>query len=131
VVAQINESLFLDVLDPPDVEQTEFGPDMKRWLSNIVDIVNANFISLSNAFEFLITSSGIDVGGSGAGPINVTVTGLTASGFVNVSLISTTNPGVTIASVVPGLNQFSITFSANPGASAIIVYQAYMVNPQA
>lgn len=130
-MAQINEPIFLDVLDPPDVDQTEFGPDMKRWLSNIVDILNANFISLSNAFEFLITSSGINIGGSGSGPINVTVTGLTPGGFVVANIISTSNPNITIASIVPGTNQFSITFSADPGASAIIVYQAYMVNPQA
>jgi hypothetical protein len=130
-VAQINTQLLLDVLDPPDVEQTEFGPDMKRWLSNIVDVINSNMNSISNAFEFLITSQGIDVGGSGAGPITVSVIGLTPSGFVRVNLISTTNPNITIASVVPGTNSFAITFSADPGASAIIVYQAFIANPQA
>ena len=130
-MAQINTQLLLDVLDPPDVEQTEFGPDMKRWLSNIVDVINSNMNSISNAFEFLITSQGIDVGGSGAGPITVSVIGLTPSGFVRVNLISTTNPNITIASVVPGTNSFAITFSADPGASAIIVYQAFIANPQA
>jgi hypothetical protein len=122
--------ILLDVLDPPIEEQTQFGPDMKRWLSNIVDIINANFVAISNAFQFLITAAGIDIGGMGAGPITVNVVGLTAQGFVNVSLISTTNPNVTITSVVPGLNSFEITFSSDPGASAIIVYQAYIANPQ-
>lgn len=127
----------LDVLDPPDVEQTQFGPDMKRWLSNIVDIINANFTTienditaLNNAMSFLIEAKGVDIGGSGAGPITVNVIGLTANGFVNVTLVSTTNPGITIVSVVPGLNSFAITFSSDPGASAIIVYQAYIAPPQ-
>lgn len=119
----------LDVLDPPDVEQTEFGPDMKRWLANIVDIINASFATLNNYTANLITAAGINIGGMGAGPITVTVVGLTASGFVSVNLISSSNP-VTISSVVPGNGSFAITFSGDPGASAIIVYQAFTANPQ-
>ena len=119
----------LQVLDTPDVEQTEFGPDMKRWLSNIVDIINDDLILLNNAFANLITSNGIDVGGGGAGPLVVSVIGLTPSGFVNATLISSSNP-TSISSVVPGTNQFSITFTADPGASAIIVYQAFIAQPQ-
>ncbi len=130
-MAQTRNSLLLDVLDPPDVEQTQFGDDMKRWLANIVDIINANFSALNNTFAFLITSNGIDIGGGGAGPINVPVIGLTSNGFVNAQIISTTNPGVIITSLVPGLNGFDVTFSADPGASAIIIYQAYTENPQA
>lgn len=132
---EINDPITLNVLDPADVEQTEFGPDMKRWLSNIVDIINSNFALINNTFTNFITSLGVDIGGGGAGPITVPVVGLTPNppitgGFVNVSLISTTNPNITIASVVVELNQFKITFSADPGASAIIVYQAYIANPQ-
>lgn len=118
----------LEVLDTPDVEQTEFGPDMKRWLANIVDIINANFSTLNQYANNLITAAGVNVGGAGAGPITVNVIGLTASGFVNVNLISSSNP-VTILTVTPGLNSFDITFSADPGASAIIVYQAFISQP--
>lgn len=118
----------LDVLDPPDVEQTQFGPDMKRWLSNIVDIVNASLASLNNAFAFLITATSANIGSSGAGPLTVVVTGLTPSGYVFVNLISSSNP-VTVLNVTPGTNQFTITFSADPGASAIIAYQAYTAQP--
>jgi len=124
-VAQIN----LDVLDPPDVDQTNFGPDMKRWLGNIVDIINASFSTIEQALNDQIATGITDVGGGGAGPLTVTVAGLTPSGFVSVGLQSSTNP-VTIVSVVPGTNSFSITFSADPGASAIIVYQAYTAQPQ-
>lgn len=119
------EQTSFDVLDPPIVEQTKFEPDMKRWLSNIVDVINANFNLLKN----MIAVAGVDVGGGGAGPISVTVTGLTSSGSVNVNLISTTNPGVTISTVTPTTNAFNITFSADPGASAIIVYQAFTQSP--
>ena len=120
----------LEVLDTPILEQTNFSPDMQRWLGNIVDIINANFTTLMQSFSNIITAQGIDVGGSGAGPINVTVTGLTPSGYVNATLISTTNPNISIANVVSGTNQFAITFSGDPGASAIIVYTAFTKQPQ-
>ena len=113
--------LDLNLLDAPDVEQTEFGPDMKRWLANSVDIINAWL----QAFADLIQAAGVDIGGGGAGPITVPVIGLTADGFVNARIISTSNAGITISTVTPGLNGFDITFSADPGASAIIVYQAF------
>lgn len=119
----------LNILDTPDVEQTQFGPDMKRWLANIVDIINANTATLTQTIEHLITSAGINIGGSGAGPISVTVVGLTTGGYVSAQLISSSNP-VTILSIVPTTNAFAITFSADPGASAIIVYTAFTVQPQ-
>ena len=119
----------LNAVDSPILEQTQFGPDMKRWLSDLVDIVNNNFIILNQAFTNLITSAGIDVGGAGAGPLSVSVVGLTSSGYVNVTLISSSNP-VSVLTVTPGTNAFDITFSADPGASAIIVYQAYIARPQ-
>jgi hypothetical protein len=124
VAQQIN----LEVLDTPDVDQTQFGSDMKRWLSNIVDIINANFTTIANVFSSLITTQSINIGGSGAGPISVTVTGLTSSGFVTATLISSSNP-VTILSIAPTTNAFNITFSGDPGASAIIVYQAFTAAP--
>ncbi len=119
----------LDVLDPPILEQTKWGPDANRWLSNIVDIINASFNTINQAFANLLAIGQIDIGGSGAGPITVTVTGLMATNFVNVRLISSSNP-VTILSVVPGSGSFAITFSGDPGASAIIVYQAFTTQPQ-
>ena len=129
-MADIREFLQLEVLDPPDIEQTQFGPDMNRWLSNVVDIINADFSILDDSFNNLISATGIDIGGGGAGPIIVPVIGLTPQGFVNVSLISTTNTGVSILDVTPGTNSFSVSFTSDPGASAIIVYQAFMKQPQ-
>jgi hypothetical protein len=119
----------LDVLDPPDLEQTQFGPDAKRWLTNIVDIINASFITLNQAFANILSVGQVNVGGAGPGPLTVTVAGLMSGNFVSVRLISSTNP-VKIANVTPGAGSFTVTFSADPGASAIIVYQAFTVQPQ-
>lgn len=119
----------LVTLDTAIIDQTNFGPDMKNWISNLTDYLNQNFMALNLAITNLIAVAGIDVGGSGVGPISVTVTGLTSSGYVNVQLISSSNL-VKISSVIPGTNQFNITFSGDPGASAIIVYQAFITQPQ-
>lgn len=118
----------LEVLDPPIIEQTNFGPDMDRWITNVVDIINASFMTLNNVFSNLLVVNTADIGGSGAGPIAVTVTGLTAGGYVNVNLLSSSNP-VSIMTVSVGTNQFMVTFSGDPGASAIIQYQAFTAAP--
>lgn len=119
----------LDVLDPPVLDQTQFGPDMDRWITNIVDIINASFSTLNQAFSTLLAVGQTNVGSSGIGPISVTVTGLMSNNYVSVTLVSSSNP-TTISSVVAGSGSFSITFSADPGASAIIVYQAFVTQPQ-
>ncbi len=112
----------LQPIDQPDVDQTEFGPDMKRWLANMTDVINENFNALTNALA--ITSA--DIGGGGVGPIAVTVIGLVPGGTVTVNLLSSSNTA-SIASVVVGTGQFTVTFSADPGASAIIQYAAFAV----
>lgn len=127
---EINEFLKLEVLDSPMLEQTNFGDDMNRWLTDVVDIINSSFSVLDDSFNKLITASGIDAGGTWPLGFTVPVIGLTSAGFVNVSLISSSNPNVEILSVVPGLNSFDITFTLDPGPSAIIVYQAFMQQPQ-
>ena len=129
MAAPINLAINLDVIDSPILEQTQFGPDMDKWLSNVTDIINDSFTTLNNAFSGLIAAQGIDVGGGGAGPLTVTVVGLTASGFVNVNLVSTTNPNISITNVTPGNGSFTVTFNADPGASAIIYYQAFSAQP--
>lgn len=111
----------LSILDTLDIDQTEFGPDSKRWLSNIIDTINAAFTTI------LIAVGQKDVGGGGAGPITVAVTGINANNFVNVTLLSSTN-ATTIIDVTPGANQFTVTFQSNPGASAIIAYQVFTQN---
>lgn len=117
-----------DVLDPPDVEETNFGENMKRWLANIVDICNANFSLLNSYIDNLITSLGVIVGGAGVS-YNIPVIGLTPNGFVAAKIISEINPAK-IVSITPGTNTFNITFDIDPGASSVIVYQAFIAQPQ-
>jgi len=119
----------LDVLDAPILEQTHFGDNMKNWLSNIVDIINASFTTINNAFANIIAIGQTDIGGGGVGPIVVPVLGLQANNFVNVVLVSSSNP-TTISNIVVNAGSFSVTFSSDPGASAIIVYQAFTSIPQ-
>ena len=123
-MAQIN----LEPLDPADIEQTNFGPDAKRWLTNVVDIINAAFTTFSNALNSLFATGLATVGGTGAGPYTVTVSGLTAAYYVTAGIVSSTNQ-VNITNVTPGSGSFAITFSADPGSGAIIVYQAYTAQP--
>jgi len=66
-----------------------------------------------------------NIGGSGAGPISVSVAGLTSSSVVVASIVSSSNP-VSIIAVTTGSGAFDITFSADPGASAIISYVAFI-----
>jgi len=126
-VGQIN----LNTVDTPMLEETNFGPNAKQWLTTLVDIINANFTTLTNAIGnlYLLSGAEMDIGGGGAGPLTVTVAGLVPTNFVNVTLVSSTN-AVTITSVVPGTGSFNITFSGDPGASAIIVYQVFSSQPQ-
>lgn len=118
-------------IDTPMLEETNWGENATQWLTTLVDTINSNFIRLSQTIGnlYLLSGAQIDIGGGGAGPINVVVAGLTASNFVNVTLVSSTNT-VTISKVVPGAGSFDITFSGDPGASAIIVYQVFSSQPQ-
>lgn len=126
-MAEPTSIISLEVVDTPILEQTKFEPDMQRWLSNLVDILNASFTSISNYTTNLITASGYTIPG-GATSFNVPVTGLTASGYVNVNTISQTVSSAKITSVTAGLNQFTIVYDIDPGVS-VIVYQAFITQP--
>lgn len=120
----------LDALDALVVEETGSGPNQDRWMSNVVDIINASFITITQAFQNLVAIGQATTGGSGPGPYTISATGVTASNFVNVTLVTSTNSGVTVSSVTAGSGSFTVTFSADPGASSIIAWQAYASQPQ-
>lgn len=69
-----------------------------------------------------------DIGGAGAGPITIAVTGLSSTSVVTASIISSSSP-VSIIAATPGVDSFTVTFSADPGASCFISYVAF-INPQ-
>ncbi len=116
----------LENLDTPNgIDQLDAG--FVLWLSNVVDVLNRDIDIIQDAFNNLLTITTIDIGGSGAS-VNVTQLGLTPTGSVTAVLLSSTNP-VTILSVTPGTGSFNVTFSGDPGASAIIKYSAYTAQP--
>lgn len=112
-------------MDPPPLDYCDFQTEMKRWLSDLIDAYNQAMQQLGNVVD------NIDIGGSGAGPISVPVVDLTNISTVIATIVSSSNP-VSIISVKPVSAtisvpaHFDITFSADPGASAIISYVAYL-----
>ena len=123
-----------NVVDAADVEGTQFNDYMKNWLTNAVDILNSTIRTINNIFDFVLAINTLDIGSfaiwiDNTTPYNVPQIGLTPSGFVVVRLISSSLP-TTINTVTPGTNQFTVTFNADPGASAIIAFEAYSQNPQ-
>lgn len=66
-----------------------------------------------------------NIGGAGAGPISVVVAGLTAASAVVATVESSSNPVSVIACTATGTG-FDITFSADPGASCLVNYVAFI-----
>lgn len=121
-MGQIN----LPRLDPPPVEyENDLSDEMGIWLSDVSDAINSAFQTLETNLNPILSPILIDVGGHGAGPIDVTVTGMSINSLVIYTLVSSTNP-VTITSLAPSTNKFTVTFSGDPGASAIISYIAFV-----
>ena len=118
----------LEALDAPIVEQTKFEPDMQRWLTNIVDIINASFITITNGFANLIFTGQVSLSSPGTSAV-ISVTGLLATNYVNVTVVSTTNANITASVTTVSSGSFTVTFSADPGTSAIIAYQAFSSQP--
>ncbi len=108
-------------VDPYRENEEEFAHVDILWLANLVDTINSALGRIDATIPF---TAQIDVGGGGAGPIDVTVTGVTPQTLVRAMIASSSNP-TTIASIVSGVNKFSITFNSDPGASAIITYVAF------
>ena len=73
----------------------------------------------------IIAAQTADIGGAGAGPIAVAVTGLTAASVVVASIVSSSN-AVSVAKVTPGTNTFGILFSGDPGAACVVSYVAFV-----
>lgn len=122
-------SVVVQALDTPILEQTQFGEDMQRWLADLIDSLNSSISAIGNGFANLLGVGQSNVGGAGA-VVVVPLTGILPSNYVAVRIISTTNANINITSVAAGTNDFTVTFSADPGASAIIVYQAYTEQPR-
>jgi hypothetical protein len=66
-----------------------------------------------------------NIGGAGAGPLTVTVAGMTAASVVVVTVSSSSNPCYATKAVA-GSGSFALTMNADPGASLIINYIAFI-----
>ena len=66
-----------------------------------------------------------NIGGAGAGPIEVSISGLTSASVVIATIESTSN-ACYVRSATPGSGQVAITFSADPGATAIVNIVAFI-----
>ncbi|HXK00696.1 MAG TPA: hypothetical protein VNF93_02280 [Buchnera sp. (in: enterobacteria)] len=66
-----------------------------------------------------------NIGGAGAGPITVPVTGMTASSIVVATIATSSNPASVIKAVA-GSGSFDVTFSADPGATCTLNYVAFI-----
>lgn len=66
-----------------------------------------------------------NIGGAGAGPITVTVAGLTTSSVVVATVASSSNP-VSVILATAGSGNFDVTFSADPGATCTLNYVAFI-----
>ena len=66
-----------------------------------------------------------DIGGAGAGPISVAVTGLTAASPVVATIASSSNT-VAVAKCIGTVTGFDITFTGDPGAACVVNYVAYI-----
>jgi len=65
-----------------------------------------------------------NIGGSGAGPITVSVSGLTSSSVVVASIATSSNPAA-VEKCIAGSAGFNITFTADPGATCTVNYVAF------
>jgi hypothetical protein len=66
-----------------------------------------------------------NIGGAGAGPLTVTVAGMTAASVV-VATVSSSSNACYVLTAVAGTGSFALTVSADPGASLIVNYIAYI-----
>lgn len=73
----------------------------------------------------IIAAQTADIGGAGAGPLTVSVTGLTAASVVVASIYSSTNT-VSVAKVTAGTDDFDILFDGDPGAACVVNYIAFV-----
>jgi hypothetical protein len=66
-----------------------------------------------------------NIGGAGAGPITVTVAGLTTASVVVCTIESSSN-AVSVLHATAGTGNFDVTFSGDPGASCLLNYVAFI-----
>jgi len=101
-----------------------FGTTSLPATGNLLKAVNA--LGLLGDAGFNIKSGITSVYAGGGTSNTFTATGLTASSIVNATIRTSTNQ-VAIAKALPGTDQLTITFTADPGASTTVQWSATSV----
>lgn len=117
------------------------GAATGEFLVKAAAFVNGNLVQASGTGGLTVDSgvatsnvqlkSGIkaattgNIGGAGAGPISVSVTGLTAASVVVATVEASANL-VSVISATAGVDSFDVTFSADPGATCTLNYIAFI-----
>lgn len=124
------------VVSIPDV-----GAATGQFLAKTAALVSGNFPQNSGTAG-LVIDSGLavtniqqktqvkavltgNIGGSGAGPLTVSVAGMTNASVV-VCTVSTSSNACYVLKATPGTGSFALTVSADPGASLVVSYIAYI-----
>jgi hypothetical protein len=84
--------------------------------------IAASAVQLNTNIKAATTAN---IGGSGAGPLTVTVAGMTASSVV-VASIATSSNAAAVEKCVAGSGSFNVTFTADPGATCTLNYVAFL-----
>lgn len=114
-------SFFLERLSSAPTESEKFSPEFKSWLASVVDELNATIEQIQDDLNNAKINTTADIGGVGAGPISVTVEGLTATSPIVATIASSTNT-VAVAKCIGTATGFDITFTADPGAACVVNY---------
>ncbi len=114
-------AFFLDRVSAHSARLESLSEDARSWLSTLVDEINATIEQIQDDLNNAKINTTADIGGSGAGPISVTVDGLDANSPIVATIASSTNT-VAVAKCIGTATGFDITFTADPGASCIVNY---------
>ncbi len=88
-------------------------------------LANGSFAPAAVQLKAQIIANKANIGGTGGGPTDVAVVGLTASSVV-VAAISTSSTSAAVVGCFAGTDKFTVTFSADPGVVCILSYIAFI-----
>ncbi len=74
-----------------------------------------------------VIANSANAGGSGAGPVSVAVAGVTAAASKMVATLASSSNAVQLQTCIATNTGFDVTFTGDPGASAIVNYVIYKV----
>lgn len=112
-------------LDRFPIEAAHLDPTVERWFTTLIDQYNQLVMEIQDFQGNIIATRTANIGGAGAGPISVLVSGMTANSVIIAQIQSSTN-AVSVQKVTATATGFDILFSGDPGASAFVNYQVFL-----